>query len=134
MKTIFNQKRTEALDGFMVPDVVLHHSGRAGTPGLEEIKQHHRELFTGLPDLHYEIEDLVAASDRVVLRLAISETHRGDYWGFAPTRKQVAMTAIHMLRLVGGKITETWSESDALGMREQLERHCSSPIRCQRNN
>lgn len=69
----------------------------------------------------------MAASDRLVLRLAISETHRGDYWGFAPTEKQVAMTAIHMLRLVGGKIGETWSESDALGMREQLERHCSSP-------
>ena len=32
VETIFNQKRTEALDGFMVPDVVLHHSGRAGTP------------------------------------------------------------------------------------------------------
>ncbi len=33
VETIFYQKRTEALDGFMVPDVVLHHSGRACTRG-----------------------------------------------------------------------------------------------------
>jgi predicted ester cyclase len=127
VETIFNQKRTDALDEFMLPDVVLHHSGRTLTPGLEGIKRHQRELFTGLPDLHYEIEDLVAEGDRVVLRLTISGTHRGEYWGFAPTGRRVAMTAIHVLRLVDGKIAETWSESDALGTREQLG--SSSPSR-----
>jgi predicted ester cyclase len=126
VETIFNQKRIEALAEFMLPNVVLHHSSRTLSPGLEGIKQHHRDLFLGLPDLHYEIEDMVAAGDRVVLRLTISGTHRGDYWGFAPTGNQVAMTAIHVLRFVDGKIAETWSESDAAGMREQLERHRSS--------
>jgi predicted ester cyclase len=124
--TVFNQKRTEALEEFMQPSVVLHHSSRTFVPGLEGIKQHHQQLFVGLPDLHYEVEDLVAAGDRVVLRLTISGTHLGDYWGFGPTGKRVTMTAIHVLRFVDGKIAETWSESDALGMREQLENYSES--------
>jgi predicted ester cyclase len=122
VETIFNQKRFEALEEFMAPDVVLHHSNRILTPGLDGIKQHHRDLVAGLPDLRYEVEDLVAEGDRVVMRLTISGTHKGDYWGFAPTGKRVTMTAIHVLRLTDGKIVETWSESDALGMREQLEK------------
>jgi predicted ester cyclase len=124
---IFNQKRTEALAEFIWPDVVLHHSGRPLTPGLEAIQRHHQQLFLGLPDMHYDIEDVVAAGDRAVLRLVISGTHRGDFWGFAPTGKHVAMTAIHVLRLADGKIAEIWSEADAVGMREQLESHRSSP-------
>jgi predicted ester cyclase len=126
VEIIFNQKRIEALEEFMLPNVVLHHSSRTLTPCLESIKQHHRELFAGLPDLHYEIEDLMAEGDKVVLRLTISGTHQGQYWGFAPTGKRVTMTAIHVLRLVDGKLAETWGESDALGMREQLERYSLS--------
>jgi predicted ester cyclase len=126
VESIFNQKRIESLEDFMLPEVTLHHSNRALTPGLEGIRQQHRRLFLGLPDLHYEVEDLIAAGDRVVLRLAISGTHEGEYWGFAPTGQRVAMTAIHILRFVDGKISEVWSESDAVGMREQLERHSSS--------
>jgi predicted ester cyclase len=129
VETIFNQKRTEALEEFMRPDVILHHSGRTLTPGLDGIKQHQRTLFLGLPDLHYEIEDVVAAGDRVVVRLTISGTHRGEYWGFAATGKRVTMTAIHVLRLMDGKIAETWSESDAVGMREQLAGDTSFPDR-----
>jgi predicted ester cyclase len=121
VETIFNEKQTDQLDRFMEPDVVLHHSSRTIVPGLDGIKAHHAGIFAGLPDLHYEVEDSIAEGDRVVQRLTISGTHLGEYWGFAPSGKRVAMTSIHVLRIRAGKIVELWSETDAAGMRAQLE-------------
>jgi AcrR family transcriptional regulator len=66
--------------------------------------------------------DLVTAGDDAVIPVV----EREWFQEMAPTGKRVTMTAIHVLRLADGKLAETWGESDALGMSEQLERYSSS--------
>jgi predicted ester cyclase len=64
--------------------------------------------------------DLVAEGDKVAIRWSWRGIHKGEYMGIAPTGKQVTMTGISILRIVGGKIVEEWGESDNLGFMEQL--------------
>jgi predicted ester cyclase len=78
-------------------------------------------LVGAFPDLHVEIEDLIAEDDQVVARLSFSGTHRGDFRGIAPTGRPITFSAIRIYRLSSGKIVETWAVQDALGLLGQLK-------------
>ena len=78
-------------------------------------------LVGAFPDLHVEIEDLIAKDDQVVARLSFSGTHRGDFRGIAPTGRPITFSAIRIYRLSSGKIVETWAVQDALGLLGQLK-------------
>jgi predicted ester cyclase len=66
------------------------------------------------------VEDMVAEGDKVAVRWTWSGKHTGDYMGMAPTGKPVTMTGVSIIRVVGGRITEEWDESDNLGFMTQL--------------
>ncbi len=86
----------------------------------------HRVLTEAFPDLHIDIEDLIAERDRVATRLSFSGTHLGDFRGIAPTERSVLFTATRIYRLADGKIAETWANQDALGLLQQLREENSS--------
>jgi predicted ester cyclase len=75
---------------------------------------------TAFPDSRFTIEQMIAEGDAVATRWTVRGTHKGDLLGNAPTGKQITLTGSHTCRLVGGKIVESWSNWDALGMFQQL--------------
>jgi predicted ester cyclase len=77
-------------------------------------------LTTAFPDLHVEIDDLIAEDDQVAARLTFSGTHRGDFRGIAPTGRGITFSAVRIYRLADGKITGSWAVQDALGLISQL--------------
>jgi|ERR1022692_4483483 predicted ester cyclase len=80
----------------------------------------HHGLTEAFPDLHVQIEDMVAEADRVVTRLTFEGTHRGPFRGIEPTGRRVRFGAIRIYRLSDGKVVETWAHQDALGLLQQL--------------
>ncbi len=76
-----------------------------------------RELFS---DLTFTIEDVVAADDEVALRWTMVGTHDGPLFGVEPTGEQVELTAIEINRFEDGQLLETWTQSDQLGLMEQI--------------
>lgn len=56
----------------------------------------------------------------VATRYTFYGTHTGDYQGFAPTGKPVAMTGTLISQVAAGKIVEEWLNVDFLGQRQQL--------------
>ena len=71
-------------------------------------------------DYRFDIEDLVAEGDKVVARVAVSGTHRGEMLGLAPTGRRVRTSGIEAEHLAGGKLAEHWATFDALGMLRQI--------------
>jgi predicted ester cyclase len=64
---------------------------------------------------------MVAEGDKVVMRFRGSGTHEGETEAFGPpTGKRMEITGITIKRLSEGKIVEAWTNSDALGMMQQL--------------
>ena len=89
-------------------------------PGIEGIKQTVPMFRTAFPDLQFNIVDLIAEGDKVVSRLTIQATHKGEFMGISPTGKQVSITGIDIVRIVDGKMVELWGEVDMLRLMQNL--------------
>ena len=57
---------------------------------------------------------------RTPTRWTASGTHQGDLMGIAPTGSRATVTGITIDRISGGKVEETWTNFDAMGMMQQL--------------
>jgi predicted ester cyclase len=86
----------------------------------EAAKQEAADFRRGFPDVISIIEDLIAEEDKVVARWWSRATHRGDYMGIPPTGKEVEFTGISVYRIEGGKIAESWTIEDELGLMRQI--------------
>ncbi len=62
----------------------------------------------------------MAEGDRVATRWTGTGTHEGELMGIAPTGNRVEVAGMVISRISGGKIAESWSNYDALGMMQQL--------------
>ncbi len=77
-------------------------------------------FFTAFPDANFTIDEMIAEGDTVVIRRTVRGTHKGDLMVIPPTGKQITMTEMALLRVANGKFIEGWSNSDDLGLLQQL--------------
>lgn len=88
-----------------------------GPEGLKKVAILYRDAF---PDARFTVEDQLDDGDKVVTRWSIRGTHRGGFMGFYPTGSQVMVTGITIDCITDGKISESWSNYDALGIMQQI--------------
>jgi predicted ester cyclase/uncharacterized protein YndB with AHSA1/START domain len=98
---------------------VIHHA-RFTDHNLDSVKQVYGRVMNVLPDLQFEIQDVIAEGDRVVTRITARATHRGELMGKPPTGKPVECTLIDIARIDEGKIVEHWGLTDELHLMEQV--------------
>ena len=79
-----------------------------------------KELVQAFPDLHFNIQDIVAEKGKVVIRFLATGTHKGQLGPIPPTEKQVKMLDYITHRLEDGKIIEDWVVRDTYGLMIQL--------------
>ena len=88
-----------------------------GPQGVERLADF---LLPAIPDLRIDLDDVVAEGDKVVVRLTLRGTHRGDLAGIAPTGRAIEVGVMDLFHLRGGKMSEHWALFDNLGMLRQL--------------
>jgi predicted ester cyclase len=111
---------SHTVDQIVEPAVLIHTPLSVDATGAEALKEVMVKLNRGLPDLHVEIEDMVAEGDRVVARNAITGTHLGQYLGLEPTGRSVAYNEVVIFRFVDGRVAETWAVVDVFAQLKQL--------------
>jgi predicted ester cyclase len=74
--------------------------------GPGDIKQLARAVRSAFPDIHFTIDHLIAADDKVVGAFTIRGTHEAELWGIPATGRRVEFTAIDIWRVEGGRIAE----------------------------
>ncbi len=115
-----NRNDLDALDEMVASDVTDHDPAPGQGPGLEGVKDYFSSLHAAFPDVHMDVEDMIAEGDKVVARISVSGTHQGEFMGIAPTGNRVTITGIDILRITDGKVVEHWGKFDDLGMMQQL--------------
>ena len=88
--------------------------------GPEGLKQSAMAYFTAFPDLLVAIVEQVADENTVVTHWTAQGTNTGSLFGMPATNKAATFTGITIDRVAGGKIVESWSHFDNLGMFQQL--------------
>ena len=89
----------------------------ADKAGIHQFLIHFRSAF---PDARYTLEELLAEGEKVVDRWTMQATHVAEFLGIPPTGKQIKITGIDILRIVDGKIVESWHQEDQLDALQQL--------------
>jgi steroid delta-isomerase-like uncharacterized protein len=117
---LFNGGNLDVAEEVVAPDFLNHEAppgmdrGPKGTRGLANM------LRTAFPDLHFEIEELIAEGDTVAGRLTMSGTHKGPLMGMPPTGRSMRQAHMHFVRFRDGKAIEHWGVRDDLSMMQQL--------------
>ncbi len=118
---VWNKRKLDVIKEIISPSHALHAPNISGSSiGPEAYKRNVLVFLAGYPDLHWTIEDTIAEKDKVVACWTISGTHKGDFMGIAATNKKVSVDGITIHHLAGGKIMDSHSNWDALGMMQQL--------------
>jgi steroid delta-isomerase-like uncharacterized protein len=105
----FSTGGVDLLDEVVADDFLDHDPMPGQPPGLLGLKQAIGEFRAAFPDGEMVVDDLVAEGDRVVARVTMSGTHRGEYAGMPGTGRAVRAEGIEIFRVGRGKIAEGWS-------------------------
>jgi predicted ester cyclase len=87
-------------------------------------------LRSAYSELRWEVHDVVADGDLVVIHATMSGRQTGDFVlydadgrvreAFPPTGRRFAVTQTHWFRVAEGKVIEHWANRDDMGMAQQL--------------
>ncbi len=118
---VWNRGEVDALDELLTPDYVNHSPSipdpRPGPVGLKPIVRAMRE---GIPDLRYEILDLVATGRKAAVYLRVTGTHQGPLFGIPATGRRIDICQMQVEWLRDGRICRHWRVTDELGLMRQL--------------
>ena len=98
----------------------LHFSGMPPMDWNGNKKEFLDPFAKAFPDLHRNIVDMVAEGDKVAVSVNVTGTYKGEFQGIPATGKQVSFTAMDMLTISDGKITEEWATADMMGLMQQI--------------
>jgi steroid delta-isomerase-like uncharacterized protein len=94
----WNKGRLEVVDQALAVDAVDRHEH-----DQDDFRGHLKaaitEFRTGFPDLHAEVADMVAEGDRVAMRVVITGTHRGRFFGNKPSGRPVSIEQYHFVQV-----------------------------------
>jgi steroid delta-isomerase-like uncharacterized protein len=116
-----NRQDTERMDELVSRNgYSLHFSGMPPMDWNANKKEFLAPFAKAFPDLHRNIVDMVAEGDKVAVSLNVTGTYKGEFQGIPATGKQVSFTAMDMLTISEGKITEEWATADMMGLMQQI--------------
>lgn len=120
IQQVFNQGQVDLLDELLSPSYVYHEAPPGTLPGAEGIKQVVSMFRAAFPDLEITIDDQVAEGDLVCTRATTRGTHQGEIFGIPATGKAVTMNGLTLVRIVEGRIAESWVKNDVMSLMHQL--------------
>jgi hypothetical protein len=73
-----------------------------------------------MPDIHTEINELIAEGDKVVARCTMTGTHTGDFFGIPASGKRISVNVVYIVRIADRRIVEHWGLEDVDTLLKQL--------------
>ncbi len=121
IEEVWNGHNYAMIDEIFAADHVNHDpadpNAAGGPQGAREFVE---TLHAAFPDAKITIDDIIAEGDRVVIRWHSSGTHEGELMGIPASGKVAHTTGIGIDRIVDGRIVESWTNWDTLGMLAQI--------------
>src|SRR6478672_12671596 len=116
-----NAGDTKTLLAVVAPDIVMHFAEMPEPlRGRETWQQGFEMMKRAFPDLEAHIDDIVAAEDRVAVRVSFRGTHAGEFQGIPATGRTIHYVSHEFYRVDDGLIVEEWICSDMASLFRQL--------------
>lgn len=126
LRDVRSGRHPDLAGAYMAPIVQAHQVTSEGQQTIERTPQdyadHVREFLALFGDFRFEVEEVIAAGDRVYVRWRQTGQHVSSLNGERPTKAALVDISSAVYRVRGGQIVEYWIQSDRLGLQLQVER------------
>jgi steroid delta-isomerase-like uncharacterized protein len=117
---VWNAGKLELIDELFASTFTDHSPNPGMPPTRDGLTQTVRTYRGAFPDLHFTVDDLLAAGDRVITRWTAEGTHAATLGDLPATGTHARVTGIDINRVFDGKIMEHWGNWDQLSLLQQL--------------
>lgn len=111
----FSEGRSELLDQAVTSDWQDLPLAPGQEPGREGMKPLIDGFLAAFPDAQVTVHEIIGAPGRAAVRAEITGTHKGEWFGVAPTGKPFSMRLHEFHHLEDGRLTHTWHMEDWFG-------------------
>ena len=93
----------------------------SGRPqGLDGVLEASKNIRAAIPDLRGEIEELLVAEDRAVVRYIFTGHFTGRFKDLKGDGREIRFRAVDIYRVQNGQISDNWHLEDNLSLMQQL--------------
>jgi steroid delta-isomerase-like uncharacterized protein len=110
----------ELFDELFADDFVDHTPQPGRTPDKAGARDLYKVLRAAFPDFHADIHWQLADGERVTTYKTYHGTHKGEFFGIAPTGRKIQFETVDVMAVRDGKITEHWGVANLFSLMQQL--------------
>lgn len=120
IEEVINNKNLDAVNDIVAEDFIEEVPFPGQGPGREGLKFALQSMFTGFPDMTWNVHEQIAEGEKVVTRFTWTGTHKGVFMGIPPTNKTVEVWGVVIDVVKDNLFTESRIIMDNIGLLQQL--------------
>jgi steroid delta-isomerase-like uncharacterized protein len=121
VEEFLNTGDVDVAEAVLAEEVVAHQLGvEVDREGRNAVVERIRAFREAVPDWHLDVEDVVAADDRVMLRVTARGTPQKPWGKLVPTGRSFEAAGFFAFRVEDGRIAEQWNLVNLAGIGRQL--------------
>jgi steroid delta-isomerase-like uncharacterized protein len=117
---VWNGRRDAAVDELMAAGAHGHMEG-GDVRGPDGFRPTRDMFLSAIPDLHIEVEEVLAEGERAAVRWRARGHHKGEGFGFEATGKPIDIRGTSWFVIRKGQLVEGWDTWNLNGMMESLK-------------
>ena len=116
----FSERDPALLDIALAEDWQDIPLGPGQQPGRDGMKPLVLAFCAAFPDVAITVREMLGVAGRIAVRAEITGTHRGKWFGVAPTGRRFAFPLHEFHRITNRRLTHTWHLEDWFGWLNQV--------------
>lgn len=120
VEELWNQGKLEIIDEVYHPDYKQLDPGNPLVTDLDSFRAYVEMLRNSFPDLHVDVDDMIAEGDAVAKLWTLHATFTTDFLGIPANNEPISVSGITVYRLSDDKIKECVWGYDNLSLMQQM--------------
>ena len=109
----------DSLEALCAPDIQIHY--QSGEPAsFSDMVPFIQMFYDAFPDYTHNIEGMIAADDKVVVRVSFEGTFENAFMELSPNGEKFKYKGVQIFQFTDGKLKTMWIVEDELAMMTQL--------------
>lgn len=109
-----------AIDEFCDPALIDHNAPHGDQATLDDFKEKIAGMRAIFPDLEEDMKDIIADGDTVATRWVLTGSLQQDFMGVTASGQAINVEGMNVYRLKDGRVTDIWTQFDAVGLMQQI--------------
>ena len=118
---VFNRGNLAFVEEAYTENAIIHDAILPNVPaGPGGIRRYVRTYGEPVPDIHFEVQELIADGDTMAAQWIASGTQVGTLLGLPSTGRRVEASGVSVYRMEEGRIAEAWVYWDVIALLKSL--------------